>query len=209
MKKLTPKHQLGGPQYFQGGLPTPQEGIEQNKKNTRIRLYRNVKPQGYQNFTLRLIKGLMGQREANRDTATPQENAMWARYLNLSPEETGGLDWKDYLEETDKRPTKGNINKSRPYYKIIKGHNPLTDDDYSEVQNGQSTTVIGNEAGMGTYTIGKREDGTKTYHDVWDINPMKGISSKVPGIIQKFIPDFDLGKLIGAQEYGIYDAESQ
>lgn len=105
---------------------------------------------------------------------------MWARYLNLGPEDTGGLDWKDYLEETDKRPTKGDISKTRQYYRIIKGHNPLKDDDYSGVNNGESTTVRGNEAGMGTYTIGKNEKGVKSYHDIWDINPLKGISSRLP-----------------------------
>lgn len=173
------------------------------KYTIRKQLYKNVKPQGYQNFGVRTVMGLF-RPEDDRDTVTPQENAMWAKYLDLGPQDTGGLDWKDYLEETDQRPSKGNVSSSRPYYKIIKGHNPLTDDDYSQLNEGESTTVKGNGAGMGTYTISKGQ-GFKSYHDIWDINPLRGVNSSLPGMVQKFIPDVDFGKIIGAKEYGIYD----
>lgn len=163
------------------------------------RAYRTITPQDYNipKATRQFISG----NNRDKQKISPIRNEEWARYLGVPYEGESGFEPSPY------RPQKG-----KTYNTVLRFKDEseiLSDQVLNQMLEHQRKTgknsqlVEGNGGGLGSYTLSLGEDKQGkyiSYYDDWDINPFKGVSSKVNIPIISNIEDI----IPGSNPYTVY-----
>lgn len=137
----------------------------------RKRLYQNIEPRSYDDMASRITKAIAGVNTRTGEV-TPEEDALWAYYMQQNPAEVS-----KYLEWSPLQPTKG----STKYNTVVRYKKGISDEVLKKAvekiplgKNAQSSALFPDIlAGLGDYTIGHGEDEYGKYvsiYDDWDLS---------------------------------------